>query len=286
MPQIAWSPETELVGLRLIVSPKRDSQLHLRYTVSLHAWLLQQVHATKPQLSAYLHDGESEKGFTISPLSGAVDVSGQSIHLYENCLYSWKVTALTQSFASWLFSWLLNLPKSIDLSNVTLDICDCEIAVSPQTYSELGKSFTEKSVALTFTTPTSFRHKGHHLPIPYPENVFHSYLRRWNHFSNQPVDQNIFLQWVDTNVMIRRHYLTSHKIAVGKRGSVIGFTGAVEFTLSKQGSLHSEYTRLLFVLCHLSPYCGTGVKTTFGLGQTQLGWQQQLKYDILCSSTK
>jgi len=275
MLQITWPLETELIGLRIIVSPTQDIQLTPRYTVGLHAWLLQQVCLTNPQLAAYLHDGQSEKGFTISTLSGEVNILGRSILFYENCLYSWQITALTQSFALWLSSWLPNLPKSIDLRGVTLSVRCCEIALSPQTYAKLGENFTGKSIALTFTTPTGFRHRGHHLPIPYPENVFHSYLRRWNYFSNQPVDQNSFLQWVGTNIIIRRHHLTSHKIAAGKRGSVTGFTGSVEFALSTQGIPHSKYTRLFYSLCHLSPYCGTGHKTPFGLGQTQLGWQEQ-----------
>ena len=33
-----------------------------------------------------------------------------------------------------------------------------------------------------------------------------------------------------------------------------------------------EYGQLFYTLGHYAPYCGTGHKTTFGLGQTQLGW--------------
>ena len=35
---------------------------------------------------------------------------------------------------------------------------------------------------------------------------------------------------------------------------------------------NSEFTRLFYTLARLAPYCGTGHKTTFGLGQTHLDW--------------
>jgi len=107
-----------------------------------------------------------------------------------------------------------------------------------------------------------------------PTNVFHSYLRRWNDFSGMPVDQEEFLAWVDDCVLIYRHQIASTKVLAGKKGAVTGFTGAVEFGLTKEAAKQAEFQKLFYALGKLAPYCGTGHKTTFGLGQTRLGWTQ------------
>ncbi len=105
-----------------------------------------------------------------------------------------------------------------------------------------------------------------------PVNLFHSYLRRWNDFSGIPIEQEPFLDWIDEGVIIYQHRLESMKVAAGKWGSVTGFTGAMCCGLSKAALANSEFTRLFYALARLAPYCGTGHKTTFGLGQTRLDW--------------
>ncbi|MEO1182702.1 MAG: CRISPR system precrRNA processing endoribonuclease RAMP protein Cas6, partial [Cyanobacteria bacterium J06636_28] len=160
------------------------------------------------------------------------------------------------------------------LKNSPLTIESVNFAHPPTTYAKLlarGQE-GESSVSLSFHSPTSFRRKGHHLPLPWPTNVFHSYLRRWNHFSNKPVNQEDFLDWVDTYVIITQHHMSTDKVAVGKRGSVTGFTGAVTYAIDRRGITEKLFVDMFYALTQLAPYCGTGHKTTFGLGETQLGW--------------
>jgi CRISPR-associated endoribonuclease Cas6 len=73
-------------------------------------------------------------------------------------------------------------------------------------------------------------------------------------------------------VIIHQHRLESVKVAAGKRGSVTGFTGSMSFGLSRTALANTEFTQLFYALVKLAPYCGTGHKTTFGLGQTRLDW--------------
>ncbi|HAX80752.1 MAG TPA: CRISPR-associated endoribonuclease Cas6, partial [Cyanobacteria bacterium UBA11372] len=61
---LTWPDNTEMVGLVLELSPTSDTYLDAQYAVRLHAWFLDRVRQTNPELSAYLHDGESEKPFT------------------------------------------------------------------------------------------------------------------------------------------------------------------------------------------------------------------------------
>ncbi|MEL6229565.1 MAG: CRISPR-associated endoribonuclease Cas6 [Cyanobacteria bacterium J06627_3] len=269
-----WPKTTELVSLEFVLKPVANTDLYAQYTIGLHAWLLHQIQDIDPELSAYMHDGESEKPFSLTGLDGKFIPQSQSLQLQRNKHYRWRVNSLCKPVTQGLATWLRQLPKEIVLKNSPLTIESVNFAHPPTTYAKLlaqGQE-GEGSVSLSFHSPTSFRRKGHHLPLPWPTNVFHSYLRRWNHFSNKPVNQEDFLDWVDTYVIITQHHMSTDKVAVGKRGSVTGFTGAVTYAIDRRGITEKPFVAMFYALTQLAPYCGTGHKTTFGLGETQLGW--------------
>lgn len=268
----SWPASTELVGLVFDLQAVGSASVVPQYAVGLHAWFLDQVRSIDPQLSAYLHDGESEKPFTVSGLEGNIVSSGRQLLLEDGELYQWYVSGLSRPVVDWMQKWVENLPDAINLRDAVLRIKSVGIAYEPLSYQQLWEGEIGKAVALSFVSPTSFRRKGHHLPMPWPVNVFHSYLRRWNNFSGMPFDQESFLEWIDENVIIRQLRLESVKVAAGKKGMVTGFTGAIEYGLGKDGGNDQEFERLFYALLRLAPYSGTGHKTTFGLGQTRLGW--------------
>ena len=266
------SEAIELVGLVFTVSPQKNASLFPEYAQGLHAWFLDQVRQSAPDLSQELHDEQSEKSFTISRLEGNMTTNTKQIYLSSQEIYRWYLTALSQSLVLWMQQWLRNAPSIITLRQVTLNIHKIEIIHPPTTYQKLFSTERKKSITLSFVSPTSFRSKGHHLPLPLPHNLFHSYLRRWNYFSSQKFSQDPFLTWVHENVLILRHQLESVKVAGGKKGAVTGFVGAIELSLDRSAEQQPEFVQLYYALAQLAPYCGTGHKTTFGLGQTRLGW--------------
>lgn len=267
---LTWSDSTELVGLEFAVIPKKNATLFPQYTTTLHAWFLDQVRSYNPALSAELHDAES-KPFTISGLEGNIGTNGGKLQLYADQTYRWRVTAFSSTVLQWLALWLQNLPANIELRYAPLQIQSVSYFLKPTTYTQLFHTKKDKKLTLSFVTPTSFRRKGHHFPLPLPVNVFHSYLRRWNDFSNIPFEDEIFLNWVDESVLISRHQLESVKVAAGKKGSVTSFLGAIEYSLTNTAQ-KQQFDQLFTTLGQFAPYCGTGHKTTFGLGQTHLGW--------------
>ncbi|MEG4014961.1 MULTISPECIES: CRISPR-associated endoribonuclease Cas6 [unclassified Microcoleus] len=271
---LIWPADTELVGLVFELTPRAASSLYAQYAIGLHAWFLHQVQETDPDLSLLLHDDQSEKAFTISGLEGDLAASGKEFQLAGDRIYRWYVTGLSKRVVQWLSQWLQNLPEEIDLRNAPLLIRSWKIAFAPTTYQQLliAAPPLSRNVKLSFVTPTSFHSKGHHFPLPVPENVFHSYLRRWNNFSGVIFDQAEFMNWIDENVIISRHKLESQKVAAGKKGMVTGFTGAVEFAIGRSGQNRPDFVQLFYALGRLAPYCGTGHKTTFGLGQTRTQW--------------
>jgi CRISPR-associated endoribonuclease Cas6 len=228
------------------------------------------------ELSTYLHDGQAEKPFTISTVSGEIQSQGRSLHLSASDRYQWIITLLSPPVIQWAQQWLQVPPTEMNLRSGALKIVDWQFAHPPTTYTQLLQSPNpDPTITLSFITPTSFRRKGNHLPLPIPFNLFHSYLRRWNDFSGHEVDQDGFLNWVDEGVVILRHRLESAKVTAGKSGSVTGFTGAIQLGLSSKAKQHPDFVQLWQALGRFAPYCGTGHKTTFGLGQTSSGWMDE-----------
>lgn len=293
-----WSPNTELASIVLRVQPQNNFSLYPQYTIGLHAWFLDQVRQSDPDLATQLHDDQTEKPFTLSGLFNPQNPFDRPLSLQRDRPYHWSITALSQPLTQWLATWLKQPTSVIELRNAPLLLLDWAIANPPTTYQQLFAEAEQllqryerspsaeppaesplpvpSAFNLSFVSPTSFRHRKHHLPLPVPENVFHSYLRRWNLFSAIEFDAEDYLDWIDEMVVIVRHHVTSQKVAAGKRGSVTGFTGAVQFGLVPAAYTEPEFVQLFLALGGLAPYCGTGHKTTFGLGQTRLGWQNQL----------
>lgn len=274
-----WAANTEIVGLTLQLQPLQDCSLYPQYTIGLHAWLLDQVRQFDQALATALHDSETEKPFTISALQEVAIAPGGVPKLSAQATYNWTITALSQPVVAWLATWLQSPPTEVALRGAPLRILDWGVlhphpAHPPTTYDQLFELPIPDAptLALSFQSPTSFRRRGNHFPLPVPTNLFHSYLRRWNNFSNIEFDPDDFLDWVEEYVIIFRHQLQSIKTVAGKKGSVTGFTGAIELGLTKAALTEPDYVQLFWALGHLAPYCGTGHKTTFGLGQTRLGW--------------
>ena len=267
-----WTDDIELVSITLILKAITDICLSQNYTTALHAWFLHQVRDSDPQLSAYLHDGQSEKAFTLSPLNGNLKPINNTFLVKANSTYTWTISALSKPLCEWLRNWYSNHPETIKLYKGNFEIAQIGINQPPTTYSSLwsDSSNPESRFTLAFHTPTCFRSKNHHLPLPIPVNIFHSYLRRWNDFSPESFPQEEFLSWIEKVVYITNHDLYCTKVAVAKHGYVTGFTGNVEFAVDFKASRNSDFERLLTALIKLAAYCGTGHKTTFGLGQTRL----------------
>ncbi|MBE9059751.1 CRISPR-associated endoribonuclease Cas6 [cf. Phormidesmis sp. LEGE 11477] len=270
-----WPKTSELVSLEFSLQPHSDCELYAQYTIGLHAWFLQQIQSFDPDLSAYLHNGQSEKAFSISGLNGQFVGHRQTLKLQASQTYTWRVNALSKQVAQGLSIWLRQQPDTVELNNAPLAIASIHLAQDPTTYTKLlnAAKADSGSVSLSFVSPTSFRRKGQHLPLPLPTNVFHSYLRRWNHFARKAVDQDSFLDWIDNKVIIQQHQLSSIKVVAGKQGSVTGFTGAITYKLDRSAADNPDFQTLFYALVRLAPFCGTGHKTTFGLGETHLGWQ-------------
>ena len=266
----------ELLGLSFDLEAQTTGMLHSRYSVDLHAWFLDRVRASDPELSGYLHDGQSQKPFNLSALDGLLLEHRQKFQVTAGVRYRWHLNGFCSRLVAWLRSWVAGSPKEVQLNHLPFAIKNISVSLPGLTYEELLQNASDRDsslLSLSFISPTSFRHKGHHLPLPVPTNVFHSYLRRWNHFSGIAIEPKPFLEWVDCNIIIHQAQIQTHTVDAGKSGSVTGFVGTVDYRVRMRALRDTDFLRLFHALGHFALYCGTGYKTTFGLGQTRSGLQ-------------
>jgi CRISPR-associated endoribonuclease Cas6 len=262
----------ELVGLKIELQPETNSYLFADYNKGLHAWFLQQIKQIDPQLSQTFHDDPDNKAFTLSMLNGKITTYNQRLTLEAKETYSLFITLLSKQGITWLQNWLLKMPVTINLKDIIFKIKNIKISLPPTSYLKLSQVKPNAQLKLTFLSVTTFRRKGNHFPLPLPFNVFQSYLRRWLNFSGQIIDRENFLNWIDTEIIITQHQLESLKIMGAKGGSITGFMGTIAYNITYEGQKNQEYVQLYSSLGQFAPFCATGHKTPFGLGQTRLNW--------------
>ena len=287
MPLLTWSTDTALLGITLALKPHADFHAPSHFTTELHSWFLSQVRLTDPDLSAYLHNGQSEKAFTVSGILTAAQ--SRTLQFSATQSYQWTLTALSKRLCQWFQQWLRDPPQEMNLRSGILHIQQWQITLPATTYETIWEDFEVETMnadaknqktlrvqssdlTLSFLSATSFRKRRNHMPLPIPENVFHSYLRRWNNFAHLEFEQDEFLEWINDCIVILRHDIHSQKVQAGKQGSVTGFVGSVQFGFTTAAKAEPEYVQLVQALIACAPYFGTGHKVTFGLGQTQHGW--------------
>ncbi|WP_223343399.1 CRISPR-associated endoribonuclease Cas6 [Synechocystis sp. PCC 7339] len=264
----------EIVGLKFQLESMDTITLEPHYMKGLHAWFLHQIQAYDPELSAYLHDGQGEKPFTLSRLMGPMQWRNSHWLLPARQSYEFYLTLLSGPVIEGMVPWFQQLPKSLTLARQSFRLQKLDLFLPAIAYQDLVMGWNSaKKIELSFLSPTSFRRQGNHYPLPDPRNVFQSYLRRWNDFSGYLVEVEPFLDWIQQCVLIDRHWLESVKTTAGKQGQVTGFVGSVAFALSKKAHDQPDYIELYYALGKMAPYCGTGHKTPFGLGQTRWGWR-------------
>lgn len=269
---IKWVKNTELITLKLHLIAVNSRELTLHYTQALHGWFLKQIEQIDPNLSQQLHDNPENKAFTISRLQGDLVFLKKQVQITRGDNYYLLISALSKPVIDCLKKWLKTSPKSLSIYNLSFTINQIVVEHKATTYKKLITDILKKNFTFSFISPTSFHRKGYDFPFPLPYNLFDSYLRRWQNFSGQSYDSDDFLSWIDTHVLISRHQLQSCKVPAGKKGFITAFTGAIEIKLAKEALKNEEYYRLYSALGKYAPYCGTGYKTTFGLGQTRHGW--------------
>ncbi len=258
---------------------------------ALQGMFLHLVHDVDPDVSARLHGDNTYRPYTLSPLGigeqgkqfrGFRLPRDRAIRSGTPCYV--RVTLLDDALFPTFSHYFLTARSNptFRLGNADFSITSV-LATSENdnewsrysSYQELIQRHTERKhipaapahrrIKLHFLTPTCFSKGDIDLPLPLPRFVFQSYLRRFVEFSEYGFLPD-FLELVDRYTGISSMKSLRTDTLKTKQVRLTGFTGEVSFEISRKAppALISQ----MHLLADFAFFCGTGKKTTVGMGQT------------------
>jgi CRISPR-associated endoribonuclease Cas6 len=252
----------------------------------LHALFLTLVSSVDKTLGDRLHDSTADKAFTLSPLQISRTNSpllkesrGGSKLRWEHqqpipagtpCW--WRISLLDDTLFSQLTQLWLNLNPSHPWHLGPADLYITSIQGTPQstqpwanacTYTQLYEeaSESERTLNLSFATPTAFRQGQYDTTLPTRECVFNSLLSRWNKYSSIEFPhialESIFPSFINIHT----------EILADSRSKFIGIIGEVNYRIL--GEIEPIQIKQINALTNFALYAGVGRKTTMGMGMVR-----------------
>lgn len=226
---------------------------------ALHANLLRWIAAVDAGTAAAIHDRPVRKPFTVSALQS-----------HRDGLWRWRVTLIDDGL--WPALWEGAQKKgTLDLDGQDFVVCTDRAEGVYRSYDELITAASPSAyLRMAFVSPTTFRMGEIDSPLPEPGAAFQSWLSHWNDFA--PPHRHIstdLLNVVRASVAIAEiRDLHTERHDLGK-SSPVGFMGQVTYAILRARSLNQADVWRLNTLAAYAEFCGTGRKTTQGMGQTR-----------------
>jgi hypothetical protein len=240
-----------------------------RHADGLRALAYRWIAATDPALADAIHETNAPKPLTLSPLSWEAG-------------HAWvDVTLLAESLADAVAPALASVPPEVRLGQDRYLLQRVE-PVARASWEELLEppAHLLRSVSLRLLTPTASHASGtlrKALPLPDPAIYYGAWARRWNAAipwcgpdapPPAPADMTTL---ADERVAISYLHGGTCEAMMGDRDRrFIGFVGTVRFAVLDPAALGVDEQRWLATLSRFATYCGTGVETLRGMGQTEL----------------
>lgn len=230
-----------------------------------------------PEFAGQLHRGEDVSPFTLTPLMD-LPRPRQGHTLIQKDTQTWfRVATLNEALSTSLTAqWLPALPEVVELGGVQWGVlghtCSSDehpwagqIRYSEVASQQLFQNHPPKSWRMRFQTPTTFHGGAGHLPFPLPDSLVKSWMRRWQAFAPIALPEEL-PQQVREGVVVSAYKLKTVPVRYGKRLTV----GSVGWVKLYAVDLHPAMRAGLNLLAYYAFYCGSGAKTTQGMGMTRV----------------
>ena len=251
-----------------------------------HAAFLSLMRMSNPEKAEEVHAASRQKPFTVSPLIGKGERHGKFLHIRAGTECWLRFTFLDDTLFAYFGSAFLtqNLPSirlggaTFQLSRLVASGIETNIWSNTKTYEELVESAgTETRLRVRFHSPTAFRElspRGRktrnqsHIDLV---RCYQSWGNKWNAFAPMQIDKQSLLDFVASYAGLTTVESRSRMLDFGKH-KAIGFVGSCSYQFFVEHQFddeESEMLRLANLLADFAFYCGTGYKTTMGMGQTR-----------------
>jgi CRISPR-associated endoribonuclease Cas6 len=261
-----------LLSTVFVLTPKTVGTIRLDQGRALYDYFLQRVGEINSDFATALHDEDSIKPFTISPIFGNFNPQKGNITITPEEPFHFRLTSYNSPTTEIVTKIISNTFPDLLLGDTSVKVehdpshpwnkQDTYEGLIGQTL--LNPSKPDPVFETEFLSTTAFHHRkdNNHLVFPLPESVFGSWLMSWNKFSPLSLPSET-KDYAYANVVVSRFHLKSSSV----RYQVVfnGFTGLCRF---RHLETDAYWSRVLQALWEFSFYCGTGHHTTIGMGQT------------------
>ena len=233
----------------------------------VHGLIFELFNRLDPVYAATLHDNKGDRPFTLSPI--LVNTKGNTIQSGQICRV--RLTLLQEEKLAELLSVLARIkPYELRLGNTSICLEKIELSPQPelslvayQTWSELLALTPQRYITLKWLSPTAIKQKSRNSLFPVPETIFWSWQQKWSHYSTIPLLQEFSKdEWFEYT-QVNNYQLETTTAYFGAYKQK-GFKGWASYEI--KGNEAIQHTAA--VLSRFAFYCGTGYKTTIGMGQT------------------
>lgn len=224
---------------------------------ALHAQFLAWLQQGDEALANHVHDEMQPRPFTLSPLRPQKNGHLQfHLNLLQDELWDGLWAGMAES-------------ARLELLNNTFRLVQDELKLDRRTYEDLADAGVETLIRLRFLSPTAFRSNDMNYPLPDPVKIYQSWLARWNQFAPQQVRYNIsLLDVVQAHIAPSYLRIETDVLNFGNY-KLIGFHGLVSLRIMRPRALGREILGRLNALADYATYCGTGHRTSMGMGHTK-----------------
>lgn len=269
--------------------PENDAILRPTMGHHAHAAFLDIIHQTNPKLAKKLHAPASHKPFTVSPLIAKTTRNENRLHIRAGTDCKLRYTFLDDElFAHFGRSFLTQALPTIRLGNATFVVkqlvshtqsTDQTIQTvdwsGNTTYNALIQNAkADREIHFKFYSPTAFRiltpkgQKSDNYAQVDTVRCYQSWLNKWNAFSPVQFNKEECLSFITEHVRVSRTDTRTQALNFGKH-TEIGWVGTCSFRFIHKERLDENLLRIANCLADFARYCGTGYKTTMGMGQTR-----------------
>ena len=267
---------SELGILKVALMPEAVATFKSSPALSLHAALLRRLELVTPDVSLALHNApkgapSSEHPWTVSSLLGSLHRERDNFVATPENIYYVRITALAPQVIYALDS-AFNPDHPFGKEPLMLEHVPFSVVPEQSHWEQLAtyaslltRARPFRNIPLEFLSPTGFRTRQGGLVSPEPLICIGGYLRKWRAFSEIILEEEAVLEFAENHMTMGRTYLRPVMHRLGKY-SKRGFVGRVEW---RADNSLPDLLRFINALVDYAIYCGTGAKTTMGMGQTR-----------------
>nr|BBH92935.1 hypothetical protein KTA_11340 [Thermogemmatispora argillosa] len=290
-----------LISMVLRLEPAEPGWLTPSCGPQLQAAFLQLVRQVDPDLSAWLHQPNRRRPYTLSLLHGFRQLRAKELQQATSQLqpvpvqpgerYWLRLTLLDERLVQAILRACLQQARQLSLIIEQAHLLVTRLLAAPDpahegpswiavtSFEELARvQEAQEHYAFEFASPTAFS-KGQRswgkllILFPEPAAVFESLARSWDLFAPAPLRLAAagltpleIAEWCADHLIVSHYELRTQYLPSSRFGQT-GFLGHVTYEV--KGPLTAPQARWLTPLARFALFSGVGYKTAMGMGQTR-----------------